>query len=83
MITKIVSLLQQRKPNAPQRWVNILPQMARRLEDSLYRNALSIKQYSDSTTLNHRVLQLAMKMGNPPKPGANSANSPSDSNGNV
>ena len=42
MITNIVDLLQKRKPNAPADWLKkILPDMARRLEDNLYRDASS------------------------------------------
>merc|ERR1711920_220249 len=39
MIAKIVPLLQNRKPNAPKEWIVKLPDMARRLEDSMYRTA--------------------------------------------
>lgn len=34
-------LLQARKPNAPVEWMQKLPQMARRLEESLFRSAVS------------------------------------------
>ena len=34
-------LLQARKPNAPAEWMQKLPQMARRLEESLFRSAHS------------------------------------------
>jgi len=34
-------LLQARKPNAPVEWMQKLPQMARRLEESLFRSANS------------------------------------------
>merc|ERR1711862_830842 len=47
MIAKIVQLLQQRKPNAPQEWLKKLPQMAKRLEESLYRSAPSFEAYND------------------------------------
>ena len=63
MITKIISLLQQRKPNAPKEWINKLPDMARRLEDSLYRMAPSRDEYNNFQTLKHRLQQLAMSMG--------------------
>ena len=39
-------LLQARKPNAPAEWMQKLPQMARRLEESLFRSALSFVSYS-------------------------------------
>eukprot|EP01042_Synura_sphagnicola_P000517 gene517-550_t len=41
MINKIVNLLQQRRPNAPDEWHQKLPQMAKRLEEALYNNAKS------------------------------------------
>lgn len=63
MIAKIVHLLQQRKPNAPQEWLKKLPQMAKRLEESLYRSAKSFEQYNDATTLKHRLQQLAVNIG--------------------
>jgi len=63
MIAKIVQLLQQRKPNAPQEWLNKLPQMAKRLEESLYRSAPSFEAYKDVTTLKQRLQQLAMNIG--------------------
>jgi E1A/CREB-binding protein len=63
MIAKIVHLLQQRKPNAPQDWLKKLPQMAKRLEESLYRSAKSFEEYNDASTLKHRLQQLAVNIG--------------------
>ncbi|KAL9183138.1 hypothetical protein ACHAXT_004925 [Thalassiosira profunda] len=63
MIAKIVQLLRQRKPNAPQEWLNKLPQMAKRLEESLYRSAPSFVAYNDISTLKQRLQQLAMNIG--------------------
>ncbi|GAX16081.1 E1A/CREB-binding protein [Fistulifera solaris] len=63
MIAKIVHLLQQRKPNAPQEWLKKLPQMAKRLEESLYRSAKSFNEYNDANTLKHRLQQLAVNIG--------------------
>eukprot|EP00571_Detonula_confervacea_P015865 CAMPEP_0172301040 /NCGR_PEP_ID=MMETSP1058-20130122/3011_1 /TAXON_ID=83371 /ORGANISM="Detonula confervacea, Strain CCMP 353" /LENGTH=1734 /DNA_ID=CAMNT_0013011029 /DNA_START=299 /DNA_END=5503 /DNA_ORIENTATION=+ len=63
MIAKIVQLLRQRKPNAPQEWLNKLPQMAKRLEESLYRSAPSFDAYNDISTLKQRLQQLAMNIG--------------------
>lgn len=37
--------------------------MAKRLEDSLYRNASSFKEYKDHTTLRQRLQQLAARLG--------------------
>ena len=58
-----VQLLRQRKPNAPQEWLNKLPQMAKRLEESLYRSAPSFEAYNDISTLKQRLQQLAMNIG--------------------
>lgn len=63
MIGKIVLLLQQRKPNAPQEWLKKLPQMAKRLEESLYRSAKSFAEYNDAGTLKQRLQQLAVNIG--------------------
>merc|ERR1711862_277101 len=63
MIAKIVQLLQQRKPNAPQEWLKKLPQMAKRLEESLYRSAPSFEAYNDFNTLKQRLQQLSMNIG--------------------
>jgi len=63
MVQKIVRLLQQRKPDAPQEWLKKLPQMAKRLEESLYRSAQSFVEYNDTNTLKFRLQQLAMTIG--------------------
>merc|ERR1712238_57807 len=63
MIAKIVHLLKQRKPNAPQDWLKKLPQMAKRLEESLYRSAKSFDEYNDASTLKQRLQQLAHNIG--------------------
>ena len=63
MIAKIVALLQQRKPHAPEEWLKKLPQMAKRLEESLYRSAANFEAYNDVTTLKARLQQLAMSIG--------------------
>ncbi|TDH68372.1 uncharacterized protein CCR75_009613 [Bremia lactucae] len=63
MIGKIVSLLQQRKPDAPAEWIWRLPDMARRLEDSLYRTAKNRDEYGDCSSLKTRLQHLAVTMG--------------------
>jgi len=63
MIARIVQLLQQRKPNAPNEWLKKLPQMAKRLEESLYRSAKSFEEYNDTSTLKQRLQQLAVNIG--------------------
>jgi hypothetical protein len=40
-----------------------LPQMARRLEESLFRSALSFDEYRDTQTLKKRLQALAIAMG--------------------
>merc|ERR1719262_1680894 len=62
-ITNIARLLQARKPNAPAEWMQKLPQMARRLEESLFRSALSFEEYKDTQTLKRRLQALAIAMG--------------------
>ena len=77
MIGKIVSLLKEKKPDADESWKKKLPDMARRLEDSLYRSAPDKATYSDQTTLKTRLQKVAMMMtrkkqamhsNEPPKP---------------
>ena len=60
-----MQLLQARKPNAPQDWLNKLPQMAKRLEETLYRTAPTFIAYNDANTLKQRLQQLAMRMKQP------------------
>ena len=55
--------MKQRKPNAPQDWLKKLPQMAKRLEESLYRSAKSFNEYNDASTLKQRLQQLAHNIG--------------------
>ena len=63
MITDIARLLQARKPNATADWMQRLPQMARRLEESLFRSATSFEEYRDTSTLKKRLQALAIAMG--------------------
>ena len=63
MITNIARLLQARKPNATADWMQRLPQMARRLEESLFRSATSFEEYRDTSTLKKRLQALAIAMG--------------------
>mmetsp|Transcript_6922 Transcript_6922/g.10151 ORF Transcript_6922/g.10151 Transcript_6922/m.10151 type:complete len:106 (-) Transcript_6922:133-450(-) len=62
MIATIVHLLRERKPNAPQAWLDKLPQMAKRLEELLYRSAPSFDSYNDVNTLKQRLQQLAKEI---------------------
>jgi E1A/CREB-binding protein len=63
MVTSIARLLQARKPNAPTEWMKKLPQMARRLEESLFRGATSFDEYRNQDTLKKRLQKLAQDMG--------------------
>ena len=54
----IIDLLRQKKPDADHEWLNKLPDIAKRLEDHLYRTAKSLAEYDDLSTLKNR-LQLA------------------------
>ncbi|KAF0699055.1 Aste57867_10369 [Aphanomyces stellatus] len=60
VIAKIVSMLHHRKPDAPLEWIRRLPDMARRLEDSLYRTASSRDEYGNFNTLMDRLQRLAV-----------------------
>ena len=62
MIGKIVSLLKEIKPDADESWKKKLPDMARRLEDSLYRGAPDKATYSDQTTIKTRLQKVAEMM---------------------
>uniref|UniRef100_A0A7S2W510 histone acetyltransferase n=1 Tax=Mucochytrium quahogii TaxID=96639 RepID=A0A7S2W510_9STRA len=62
MIAQIVRLLQQRKPDAPREWLQKLPDMARRLEDKLYRYAQTEEEYKDRSSLKQRLQFIALKM---------------------
>ena len=54
--------MKARKPNAPQDWLNKLPQMAKRLEDTLFKSAPDFESYNNPNTLKQRLQQLAMDM---------------------
>tara|TARA_B110000285_G_C15070602_1_gene587691 strand:- start:179 stop:481 length:303 start_codon:yes stop_codon:yes gene_type:complete len=64
MIHQIVALLQRakrasKKPDAPDDWFNKLPDLARRMEDTLYRSAKSKEQYVDVNSLKQRLQEVA------------------------
>ena len=67
MITNIARLLQARKPNATADWMQRLPQMARRLEESLFRSATSFEEYRDTSTLKKRLQAMAIAIGLRPR----------------
>ena len=62
--SQIVTLLQQRRPNATEDWQQKLPSMGKRLEDALYGKANSLEEYKDTSTLKTRLQQLAQQMNN-------------------
>ena len=63
MITEIARRLLARRPNASAEWRQKLPQMARRLEESLLRAAASLEEYLDRSTLRKRLQVLAILIG--------------------
>merc|ERR1719157_121369 len=61
MIQHIVKMLKKDKTGSPE-WLNKLPQMAKQLEVSLYRNARSFEAYVDMNTLKQRLQQIAVQV---------------------
>lgn len=59
VIDEIVDLMQRSKPDASEEWLNMLPPMAKRLEEALYRSSYSSEEYNDMETLKPRLQQLA------------------------
>ena len=54
-------MLKKDKNGSPE-FLNKLPQMAKQLEVSLYRNARSFEAYMDMSTLKHRLQQIAVEV---------------------
>jgi hypothetical protein len=54
-------MLKKDKNGSPE-WLNKLPQMAKQLEVSLYRNAQSFEAYTDMKTLKQRLQMIAMEV---------------------
>jgi len=61
MIQHIVKMLKKDKNGSPE-WLSKLPQMAKQLEVSLYRNARSFEAYADMNTLKHRLQAIAIEV---------------------
>lgn len=78
MSEEIIKLLKNRRPTASDDWHEKLPNMAKRLEDSLYLEANTLDEYMDPNTLKSRLQQLAMTMSHNPsqKPNSNSNPNP-------
>lgn len=72
MIANIIKMLKEKKPNADEVWKKKLPDMARRLEDSLYRAARSKESYNNYSTLKQRLQEVALRMTK--KTGASTSN---------
>ncbi|RHY85219.1 hypothetical protein DYB37_009233 [Aphanomyces astaci] len=64
VIGRIIRFLQMQKPNAPPDWIRRLPQMARKLEEALYRKASSKPEYNDMNTLQQRLHVVAQEFKN-------------------
>ena len=58
MVTEIARRLLARRPNASAEWMQRLPLMSRRLEESLFRSATSFEEYRDTSTLKKRMLAI-------------------------
>ncbi|ETW07631.1 hypothetical protein H310_02101 [Aphanomyces invadans] len=58
---KIIHVLRQMKPNAPEAVIVKLPGMSTRLEESLFLMARSEGEYLDESTLHHRIVDLQNK----------------------
>ena len=54
--------MHEKKKNPTQEWLNVLPQLATRLEISLYRSAPSFDVYNDISTFRQRTQQLIKRM---------------------
>ena len=54
-------MLKKDKNGSPE-WLSKLPQMAKQLEVSLYRNARSFEEYMDMSTLKQRLQQIAVEV---------------------
>lgn len=63
ILVEIIACLQEHKPLAQPDWVEQVPQMARQLEDMLYRSASTFDLYSDLTTLGQRLQQTILGLG--------------------
>ncbi|OQS03989.1 hypothetical protein THRCLA_03731 [Thraustotheca clavata] len=79
VIARIVQFLQMQKPNAPQDWMKRLPQMAKKLEEALYRKATSKAEYNDMSTLQARLHVVAQEFKNKTQMGTNGTPSPATS----
>jgi hypothetical protein len=52
----------KKEKNGSSEWLNKLPQMAKQVELSLYRNVQSFEAYADTKTLNYRLQMIAMEV---------------------
>lgn len=61
VVISSVKMLKKDKNGSPE-WLSKLPQMAKQLEVSLYRNARSFEAYMDMATLKQRLQQIAVEV---------------------
>jgi hypothetical protein len=54
--------MMRKNKNGTPEWLNKLPQMAKQLEVSFYRNASSFQEYMDMSTLKQRLQQIAVEL---------------------
>mmetsp|Transcript_73158 Transcript_73158/g.208456 ORF Transcript_73158/g.208456 Transcript_73158/m.208456 type:complete len:242 (+) Transcript_73158:211-936(+) len=64
IVTTIIGMLEKKKPDAPEAWKQRLPDMATRLEQTLYRESSSLADYANRDTLKNRLHQLAIRIRN-------------------
>eukprot|EP01041_Mallomonas_annulata_P003549 gene3549-7064_t len=62
MIQCVAHLIQQRRPNASEGWIEKLPEVARRVEERLYAKANSLEEYNDPYTLVDRLHTLVFAL---------------------
>eukprot|EP00542_Grammatophora_oceanica_P014911 CAMPEP_0194032300 /NCGR_PEP_ID=MMETSP0009_2-20130614/5275_1 /TAXON_ID=210454 /ORGANISM="Grammatophora oceanica, Strain CCMP 410" /LENGTH=1696 /DNA_ID=CAMNT_0038672697 /DNA_START=105 /DNA_END=5195 /DNA_ORIENTATION=+ len=73
MIQHIVKMLKKDRNGSPE-WLQKLPQMAKQLEVSLYRNARSFEDYMDMSTLKQRLQVIAMEVSKKARQGGDRSN---------
>jgi len=84
MINKIIDLMRQNKADVLGQSISKLSQMAKRLEEALYRSALSAEDYNSSNTIKARLQQLANNiLMSKTKGGQAAVGNDSDSAGNA
>lgn len=62
MIQKIYDILRAKKPTISLQWSRRLPDLVRRLEECVYRHAVSKEEYNDVHTLEERLQHAATRI---------------------